>query len=116
VREALVSTEILRQKRQEARAELDAHRPYLTEQVTAYAEKILLQWEQAEREAARQFVPTARAAALTGWSPETLTDHARQIEAGASVPEEWRGLLAQRTSAGWSFVLSSVPVKRSKAA
>lgn len=115
-RDVLVSTAILRQKRDEARAELDRLRPYLAAEVANYADLLLLEWEKAERDAALEYVPTAKAARLTGWSADTLIDHANALEAARSVPVAWRGLLAQRTTAGWTFCLSSIPVKQNKAA
>lgn len=115
-KDALVSTTLLRQNRERVREELAGMRPYLTNEVAAMAERVLLEWEKAERDAAREFVETARAAFLTGWSADTLATHAKAIEETRTVPEEWRGLIAQRNSAGWAFVLSSIPVKRSQAA
>lgn len=113
-RDVLVSTAVLRARRQEAREELERLKPILDRQVIAYAETLLLQWERAETDAALEFVPTARAARLTGWAADTLAGHAKAIEAGRSVPLAWRGLLCKLTPAGWTFVLASIPVKHSE--
>jgi hypothetical protein len=115
-KDVLVSTTILRQRRDEVRAELDDLRPYLPDQTVNFAERLLLQWEKAEKDAALEFVPTAKAERLTGWSADTLCDRAAAIDAGRPVPAKWRGLLAQRTTAGWTFCLSTIPVKETKAA
>lgn len=111
MKDTLVSTTLLRQRREEERAELDRVRPYLEPRVATYAERVLAAWERAEIEAAREYVPTSQAAALTGWHPDTLRTRAKMAREGKALPEEWGGLLAVWADGEWAFCISSIPPK-----
>lgn len=114
--DVLVSVAALRERREQERAELERLRPYLPEQAVNYAERVLTAWELAEREARIQFVPTSRAAELTGWHADTLRERGRQVIAGEPMPKGWETLLARFDAGEWSFALSTVPVKGHRAA
>ncbi len=116
MKDTLVSTALLRQKREEERAKLDEVRPYLDETVAAYAERVLTAWERAEIEAAREFVPTARAAALTGWCQDTLRARARMSREGKPMPPGWENLLSVWDGQEWGFCISTIPAKGRRAA
>lgn len=114
--DALVSTALLRQRREEERGELERLRPFLDDTVANYAERILTAWERAEVDAEREFVSTAKAAYLTGWSEDTLRDRAKRGREGRAMPAGWEGLLATWDGQEWAFCVSSIPTKGRKAA
>lgn len=116
MKDVLVSTAVLRQKRDEERDELDRIRPYLDEQVANYAERLLVAWERAEMDAAREYVPTARASSLTGWCPDTLRARARMSREGKMMPDGWENLLAVWDGQEWGFCVSTIPPKGRRAA
>lgn len=118
MKDRLVSTAVLRERRQRLRDEIAAQKRVRSEDDPFFkiTEWLLLEWEQAEKEAAREYVPTAEAVRLTGWSAQTLRKRAEEARAGESMPPGWELLQARKDGAEWAFVVSSVPVKGKGAA
>lgn len=108
VREGMdrVEEEIARQKR--LRAEAD---PFFL-----HVGWVLEEMRAAVREAEREYRPTSEAARLTGWSEETLRRRARALHEGKAVPGEWAQMIVRKDGADWTYLVSTVPVKRSNAA
>lgn len=114
----LVSTAILRERRTELREQIAEQRKVRADDDPFFkiADWLLTEWEEAERLAARHYVPTAEAAQLTGWSAQTLRARARDARAGNAMPEGWEGLVVRSDGPEWSFVVSTIPVKATQAA
>lgn len=53
---------------------------------------------------------TRETAELTGWSENTLLRYAKLVDEGGTLPPLWRGVQVRRTAAGYSFIVSTVPV------
>lgn len=118
-RDRLVSTTITKERREELRARIADQRKVRAEGDPFFkiTEWMLEEWEAAERDAAREYVPTSRAAALTGWSEQTLRRYAGMARAGEPMPEGWQGLQAVRHGKhDWTFCVSTIPVKSTAAA
>lgn len=114
----LVSTALLRERRQEIRARIDEQRKVRADSDPFWkiTDWLLLEWEQAEKDATREFVPTAAAAEFTGWSPQTLRSKAHKIRSGEDPGPGWEELLVRSSGSEWSFCLATIPVKSSKVA
>ena len=116
-RDRLVSTNVLRERRERLREEIAEQKRVRADGDPFFriTDWLLAEWEDAEREAAREHVPTAEAARLTGWSEQTLRKYGQAARDGEPMPEGWEGLVA-RKDGDWSFVVSTIPVKRTQAA
>lgn len=117
-RDRLVSTTILRERRQLLREQIAEQKRTRADGDPFFriTEWMLAEWEQAERDAAREYVPTVEAARLTGWSDQTLRKRASDARDGRPMPDGWEGLLARRDGAEWVFCVSTIPVKNTAAA
>lgn len=120
-RDRLVSTAVLRERRARLREQIAEQKRTRAEGDPFFkiADWLLAEWEQAEKDAAKEYVSTAEAARLTGWSVHTLRLKAARARSGATMTEGWEGLQARRTGGRkgeWTFVVSSVPAKRTAAA
>lgn len=109
----LVSTSVLRERRQKIREQIQAQKAVRADSDPFFkiTEWLLLEWEAAEKDAAREYVPTAEAVRLTGWSAQTLRRRADEARAGAAVPPGWELIQARKDGAEWCFVVSSIPAK-----
>lgn len=118
MKDRMVSTSVLRERREEIRETIEEQRKVRAEDdpFFKHCDWLLSEWEQAEREAAREYVPTAEAARLTGWSEQTLRKYAAAAKAGEPMPEGWEELRARTDGAEWSFCVSTIPVKNTRAA
>ena len=124
-KDRLISTSALRERREELRDQIDEQRRTRSDddpffKITGW---MLAEWEQAEKDAAKEYVSTAEAARLTGWTVGTLRKYAAARREGEPVPDGWDELQAKRTGAGergdrgeWHFVVSTVPIKNTAAA
>lgn len=114
----LISVAVLRERRQEIREEIEEQRKVRADSDPFFrvTEWLLAEWEEAERRAARRYVPTADAARLTGWSPQTLRKYAKDAAEGRPLPEGWEELVVRAEGSGWSFCVSTIPVKSTEAA
>jgi hypothetical protein len=116
----LISTRVLVEARERVRVEVERQRAIRADgdPFFRHADWLLAEWEQAEREAVREYVSTRHAARLTGWSTETLRRRARRAHSGEGepLPAEWAGLLVRRDGHEYSLVLSTVPLKPTQAA
>lgn len=117
-RDKLVSTAILREKRQALRDQIAEQKRFRPDNDPFFraTEWLLAEWEAAEKEAAREYVSTAEAVRLTGWSGQTLRKRADAARSGDPLPEGWENLQARKDGAEWCFVVSTVPVKGKDAA
>lgn len=117
-RDRLVSTAVLRERRQRIRDEIAAQKRVRADDDPFFriTEWVLAEWEQAEREAAKEYVPTAEAVRLTGWSAQTLRKRAEEARAGEPMQEGWELLQARKEGAEWAFVVATIPVKGRKSA
>lgn len=118
IKDRLVSTAVLRERRQVLREKIADQKKVRAndDPFFKHTEWLLEEWEAAERDAAREYVPTARAAELTGWSEQTLRKYATAARAGEPLPEGWDELQARRQGPEWTFCVSTIPVKNSTAA
>lgn len=118
MKDRLVSTAITREHRDRTREELATmeRRGALDERGAKLADWLLSEWEQAEREAAREYVPTSVAAKLTGWSEQTLRRYAQASRDGAPMPEGWEDMVSRKEGSDWTFCVSTVPIKSTNAA
>lgn len=114
----LVSTAVMRERRQRLREQIQAQKAVRADGDPFFkiTEWMLAEWEAAEKDAAREYVPTAEAVRLTGWSAQTLRRRAEEARAGDPVPAGWDLLQARKDGAEWAFVVSSIPVKGKGAA
>lgn len=120
-KDRLVSTAVLRERRDKLREQIAEQKSVRSNDDPFFkiTDWLLAEWEQAEKDAAREWVPTVRAAELTGWTEETLRKMGAKARAGEPMPEAWDQLQARRAGGGsgeWSFVVSTIPVKRTEAA
>lgn len=120
-RDRLVSTALLRERRARLREQIAEQKKQRADGDPFFkiAEWLLAEWEQAERDAAKEYVSTAEASRLTGWSVHTLRLKAQRARTGVAMGEGWEGLQARRTGGkkgDWTFVLSTIPAKRTAAA
>lgn len=117
-RDRLVSTAVLRERRELLRQQIAEQKKIRANDDPFFkiTDWMLGEWESAERDAAREYVPTARACELSGWSGQTLRKYAAAARAGESLPEGWEELLARREGADWVFCVSTIPVKNTAAA
>jgi hypothetical protein len=124
-RDRLVSTAVLRERRARLREQIAEQKRTRSEDDPFFkiAEWVLAEWEQAERDAAKEYVPTAEASKLTGWAPQTLRKYAAAARAGERMLEGWGELQVRRTGSSvkgdrgdWAFVVSTIPVKTTAAA
>lgn len=118
MRDRLISTTVLRERRDQLQETIEAQRAVRADEdpffkITAW---LLAEWERAERDAAREYLPTVEAARLTGWSEQTLRKKAHQVRAGEDPGEGWEELLVRSTGSEWAFAVSTIPVKRTNAA
>jgi hypothetical protein len=90
-RDRLVSTAVLRERRDRLRQQIAEQKRIRSsdDPFFKHTEWMLEEWESAERDAAREYVPTSRASELTGWSPQTLRKYAAAARAGEALPEGW---------------------------
>lgn len=114
----LVSTTVLRDRREELRGEIEAQRKVRADDDPFFriADWLLAEWEDAEREATRQYVTTSEAARLTGWSEQTLRKRAQAARNGGRLADGWEGLVVRAEGKEWSFCVSTIPVKSTEAA
>ena len=114
----LVSTSVLRERREEIRDQIAEQRRTRSDDDPFFkiTDWMLAEWEQAEKDAAREYVPTAVAAELTGWSVQTLRKNAHRARSGEPLPNGWQDLQARLEGSDWVFVVSTVPVKNTSAA
>lgn len=117
-RDRLISTAVLRERRELLRQQIADQKKMRAadDPFFKHTEWLLAEWEQAEKEAAREYVPTARAAELTGWAVQTLRKYAAAARAGEPIPAGWDELLARREGSDWVFCVSTIPVKNTAAA
>lgn len=108
IREGLESVEAEVERQKMLRADAD---PFFR-----HVDWVLTEVRAAIREAEVEYVPTAEAAKLTGWSDETLRRHAKALHAGEAAPREWAEMLVRKDGGDWSFCVATIPVKRSVAA
>ena len=125
MKDRLVSTAVLRDSRERIRAQIAEQKRLRAESDPFFkiTDWLLAEWEQAERDAAKEYVSTAEAARLTGWAPATLRKRANAAREGEPLPKGWEELQARRTGSSepgdggdWSFVVSTIPVKSTAAA
>lgn len=112
-RDKLVSTAVMRERRRILREQIQAQKSVRSDGDPFFkiTEWMLAEWEAAERDAAREYVPTAEAVRLTGWSAQTLRKRADEARAGEPLPPGWDLLQARKDGSEWCFVVSSIPVK-----
>lgn len=117
-RERLVSTTLLTERIEELEAEVEEQRKTRadTDPFFKIADWLLAEWRKALRDAEREYVTTAEASRLTGWSDQTLRQRAREAAAGAGLPDGWEELRARKDGTDWSFCVSTIPVKGQAAA
>ena len=120
-RDCLVSTALLREHRQRVQEEIERERQWRSNDDVFFkiTRRVLDAWEEAEKAAARQYVPTAEAARLTGWSEPTLRKWAAIARTGGTLTGGWDEMVARREGGekgDWSFVVSTLPVKNTAAA
>lgn len=118
MKDRLISTAVTSERRAELRHQIDEQRKLRSDDdpFFRHADWLLSEWEQAEREAAREYVPTTDAARLTGWSEQTLRKWGAAARDGDPLPEEWQELRARCEGGQWSFCVSTIPVKSTQAA
>lgn len=118
MKDRLVSTAVLRERRDRIREEIEGQRAVRADADPFFkiCEWLLAEWEVAERDAAREYVSTAEASRLTGWSDQTLRIKAHKVRGGEDPGEGWEGLLVRSTGSEWAFCVSSIPVKNTKVA
>ncbi len=114
----MVSTLVLKERRSEIRAKIEEQRQLRAEDDPFFkiTDWLLAEWEQAERDAAREYVPTAIAAELTGWSAQTLRSKAQKARDGDHPGEGWEELQVRLDGSEWAFCVSTIPVKNTRAA
>lgn len=115
-REKLVSTTLLRERIQALEAEVEEQKKLRADDDPFFriAEYFLTSMTDALREAEREYVPTAKAARLTGWSEQTLRARGRDVVEHRPLPPGWQDLLA-RFDGEWSFCVATIPVKDTQA-
>lgn len=116
-RDVLVSTAVLRERRAKLRELIAEQRRLRSDDdpFFKHTDWVLTEWEQAERDAAKEYVPTGRAVELTGWSEKTLRKNAQRARAGEAMPEGWEDLQVRREGNDWVFCVSTIPVKNTEA-
>lgn len=77
---------------------------------------VVTEIEDALREAAAVWMPTADAAKATGWTRATLSKWASRKLAGKSLPPAWKQIQCRNTSGGYCFRVSSLPLASRKSA
>lgn len=117
-RDRLVSTALLRQRIQELEEEVESQRRVRADddpffRVTAW---MIAEMQGAIRQAEREYVSTADASRLTGWSEQTLRKYGAAVINGDPLPVEWQDLLARFDAGEWAFCVASIPVKPSRVA
>ena len=118
MKDRLVSTAVLRDRRDKIREDIEAQRAVRadTDPFFKVTEWLLAEWEAAEKDAAREYVSTAEASRLTGWSDQTLRIKAHKVRGGEDPGEGWEGLLVRSTGSEWAFCVATIPVKNTKVA
>lgn len=118
IRDRLVSTAVLRERRDQLRQQIADQKKVRANDDPFFriTDWMLEEWEAAERDAAKEYVTTARAAELTGWSEQTLRRYGAAVRAGEPLPEGWDELLARKSGSDWFFCVSTIPVKSTAAA
>lgn len=114
----LVSTAILRERIEEVKEKRKEQKRFRAEDdpFFKHTEWVILEFEQAIRDAAREYVPTMEAAELTGWSPQTLRTKAHKVRAGEDPGPGWEDLQVRASGGEWAFCVSTIPVKSSRVA
>lgn len=112
------TSEFLRRFRERADAEL---RPHLyvhgdDAPLVKLALRMVQVAEEVEEELGQRRCGTSEASDRTRWSVETLQHYAKAKLAGEPLPDGWDALIVEKTTAGYSFVLGSIPEKPSAAA
>lgn len=118
MRDRLISTTLTRERRDELRQQIQDQKRLRAQDDPFFkiTDWMLSEWEQAEKEAAREYVSTAEAARLTGWSEQTLRKRAHEAHEGRPLPEGWEELRVRADGPTWSFCVSTIPVKSTQAA
>lgn len=116
--ETLVSTALMRARIEELESEIDEQHKVRADDDPFFkvAAWLLEEWRQALRSAEREYVPTAEAERLTGWTAQTLRKRARAATEGRPLPKGWEELRARQDGAEWSFCVSTIPVNPRAAA
>jgi hypothetical protein len=117
-KETLVSTGPLRERIRRLEAEVEAQRQLRADDdpFFRWADYFLAAMTEALREAEREYVSTAEAARLTGWSEQTLRARGRDVTNGRLMPAGWEGLLARQEAHEWAFCVATIPIKGQAAA
>lgn len=117
-KETLVSTGPLRERIVRLEEEVEAQRQLRADDdpFFRWAEYFLAAMREALRDAEREYVATAEAARLTGWSEQTLRARGRAAARGRPLPTGWEGLLARHEANEWAFCVATIPIKGQAAA
>lgn len=117
-RDRLVSTAVTAERRKQLREKIAEQKKVRSPEDPFFkiTDWMLEEWEGAERDAALEYVPTARAVELTGWGVNTLRKYAIAAHAGEPLPAGWEELRVRKVSGDWVFCVSTIPVKNSSAA
>ena len=112
-KDRLVSTAVLRARLEQLHQTNAEHaRAGMPESAIRRSEWLLAEFEDALKEAAREYRPTGEVAALTGWDPQTLRAKARRVLAGQYPGEGWGELLVRHEAGEYTFCVATVPVKK----
>lgn len=111
-------SEFLRKFKERANRELKPHLAVHGDEApfVRLALRMIQVAEEVEEELGKRRSGTHEASDRTGWSIETLQARAKAKLAGEPMPAAWADLDVEKTSAGYAFVLSSIPEKPRSAA
>lgn len=111
--DTLISADVLEEEIQVLAAKVDEWEEFdgAGASVVKRARWLLAGVRRGMERAQERYVSTRAAARVSGWNGQTLQARARTLLAGGEMPHAWAGLRAKQGPSGYSFLLSSIPVK-----
>lgn len=111
--EILIAADVLEEEIQHLAAKIDEWEEWDGKDAPAVkrARWLLAGVRRGMERALERYVSTRAAARVSGWNAQTLQARARTLLAGGELPPAWAGLRAKQGPNGYSFLLSSVPLK-----